>query len=91
MFCKNRSTQLPYHFAPCPVCHPEVVMTLPGGNIPIEKPLKVATPPPTATTGWVCPICHSGVAPSVVVCPCKEREAQNEAQMSMSDSANANE
>lgn len=25
----------------------------------------------TVPTGWICPVCHCGVAPSVKVCPCK--------------------
>ena len=26
-----------------------------------------------AAKGWVCPICHAGVAPSCVRCPCSNR------------------
>jgi hypothetical protein len=26
------------------------------------------------TEGWICPLCHAGVAPSCVRCPCAEQQ-----------------
>lgn len=28
-------------------------------------------PPVFVQTGWICPVCGSGVAPTLTVCPCK--------------------
>jgi len=44
-----------------------------GTNDPIRcicRPVTVTIPADSVRTGWVCPICKSGISPYINKCPC---------------------